>query len=340
MNGAERIRCALRGEQPDSVPIMLHNFMQAARLSGYTQTQFRSDPHKISESFLRSVELLGHDGILVDVDTATLAGAVGVLVEYPADEPAICYLPALENLQDIETLQEPDVGASEGIQTWLEAVRLIKEQVGEELYVRGNCDQAPFSLASMIRGPSNWYMDLIRSSEQAHQLLEYCTNASIQFMDMMAQTGADMLSNGDSPAGPELISPDMYAEFALPYEKQLVERSQYHGLPYTLHICGNTEAILDGMLDSGADALELDYKTNAETVRHTLAGHCTFIGNLDPVNVLERGSEREVREGVIELLDIFADVPGFILNAGCAIPANTPVENLKVMIDTARESSR
>ena len=30
MNGRERIAAALRGERPDRVPVMLHNFMPAA----------------------------------------------------------------------------------------------------------------------------------------------------------------------------------------------------------------------------------------------------------------------------------------------------------------------
>jgi len=34
MNGYERITAALRGERPDRVPVMLHNFMMAAREAG------------------------------------------------------------------------------------------------------------------------------------------------------------------------------------------------------------------------------------------------------------------------------------------------------------------
>ncbi len=32
-----------------------------------------------------------------------------------------------------------------------------------------------------------------------------------------------MVSNGDAPAGPELILPSVYEEYALPYEKQVVD---------------------------------------------------------------------------------------------------------------------
>ena len=39
-----------------------------------------------------------------------------------------------------------------------------------------------------------------------------------------------MVSNGDSPAGPDLISPAMYAEFAQPYERRLVDESHALGV--------------------------------------------------------------------------------------------------------------
>ena len=90
MNGYERVAAALRGEHPDRVPVMLHSFMMAAREAGHTMRAFREDPEKLAASFVQSVETYGYDGVLVDVDTATLAGALGVPLALPEDEPALC----------------------------------------------------------------------------------------------------------------------------------------------------------------------------------------------------------------------------------------------------------
>ena len=78
MNGYERITAALRGERPDRVPVMLHNFMMAAREAGVTMKAYREDPRRMAACFIRAVETYGYDGVLVDLDTATLAGALGV----------------------------------------------------------------------------------------------------------------------------------------------------------------------------------------------------------------------------------------------------------------------
>ena len=48
MNGLQRILAALRGEWPDRTPVMLHNFMVAAREPGITMRQYRKDPRQIA----------------------------------------------------------------------------------------------------------------------------------------------------------------------------------------------------------------------------------------------------------------------------------------------------
>ena len=317
---------------------MLHNFLMAAREAGHSQRRFRDSPAAIAGSFIRAVETYGYDGILVDVDTVTVAEALGVRVDHPEDQPARWAGPGITSLAQVKDLPPPDIDKHPRVRIWLEAVRRLKDYFGDEVYLRGNCDQAGFSLASMMRGPAEWMMDLVDEAnrEDAHALLAYCTEAALAFLRLMAATGADMVSNGDSPAGPDLVSPAMYEEFAQPYEKRLADEAHALGRPYVLHICGNTTRILEAMLATGADALELDYKTDVRAARDAMKGRAVFIGNIDPSGVLALGTPALVEARTRELLEVFAGVPGFILNAGCAIPADTPPANLRAMIAAAR----
>ncbi len=338
MNGYERIMAALNGEPTDKIPIMLHNFMVAAEEIGITMSQFREDPKLIAKAFIHSVEKYQTDGILVDLDTVTLAGSLGVIVDFPEREPARVSSSILDSYDLLKSLKPVDVGNYTYIQNWLESVRILIDYFGNEVAVRGNCDQAPFSLASMMRGMENWMIDFYSSEpENLHELLAYCTEATIQFIDLMAEAGTHIISNGDSPAGPDLISPDLYEEYALPYEKKVVEHVHRLGLPYTLHICGDTSLILDRMLLTGADSFELDYKTNLHTAFDVLHDKVTFVGNVDPSGVLALGTPELVREKTLELLKVFSKTNRFILNSGCALPSFTPEENLKTFIKTARD---
>ncbi len=71
--------------------------------------------------------------------------------------------------------------------------------------------------------------------------------------------------------------------------------------------------------------------------RDITKNRCSFIGNIDPSGVLALGDQQTVAMKTKELLALFGATPGFILNAGCAIPAETPPENIHTMIRTARE---
>ena len=337
MNGYERISAALRGERPDKIPVMLHNFMVAAEEMNVSMGTFRENPRLIADVFKNSVDKYGLDGVLVDIDTVTLAGSAGVKIDFPDDSPARSHRGILDSLDKLMDLKPVKVENYKYVEIWLESVRILKEYYGNEILVRGNCDQAPFSLASMIRGTEPWMMDLYMAEiSQVTEILEYCTDITCQFIHLMGQTGAHMVSNGDSPAGPEMISPEMYEQFAMPYEKIVVESAHKAGLTYTLHICGNTELILEHMVKTGADAFEIDYKTDTYKAFEVLKDVATFTGNIDPSRVLALGTPNLVRKKTTELLDVFSKTNRFILNSGCALPSSTPEENLRAFVETAR----
>ncbi len=343
MNGYQRITAALRGEWPDTTPVMLHNFMTAAREAGISMRTFRTNPAQIARAFTLAVERYEYDGIVIDVDTATLAGAVGVPVDAPEHEPARTRGGMLNSLEEAGDLDEPgSVLNYPGVRVWLEAARILKRTFGDEVFLRGNCDQSPFTLASLLRGMDNWLMDLCspEREEPARALLDYCTECTSAFVRAMAGTGVHMTSNGDSVAGAELVSPSVYRHFALPYEQRVAAFAHSLGVPYVLHICGNAGPILPDMISTGADGLDIDYKTEPRLAHSLMKDRTVFIGNLDPSGVLALGSPALVAQRTEELLAIFADTPRFILNAGCAIPPTTPAENLRTMVRVAREFRR
>ena len=336
MTGHQRITSALKGEWPDKRPIMLHNFMMAAHEAGMNMKEYRCNPEKAAKAHIEAVEKYDLDGVLIDFDTATLAAAVGVPVEDPVTEPSRCSGKLIGSLKNVEELERVDISLDERIQIWLETSRLIKEYFGDEIFVRGNCDQSPFSLASMIRSSEAWLVDLLVDEESSFELLDYCTDITGQFIRLMAGTGVDMVSNGDSPAGPDMISPEMYRKYALPFERKMVEIAHELHLPYTLHICGNTDSILKDMVQTGADAFELDYKTNIKNIHKICKDRITFLGNIDPAGIIAFGKADQVEEKARELLFIYKDTPRFIMNAGCAIPPMTPEENIERLVNVTK----
>ena len=94
--------------------------------------------------------------------------------------------------------------------------------------------------------------------------------------------------------------------------------------------------ILEDMLKTGADALELDHMINIKKAKMVCQDKACFIGNIDPSGVLALGTVEDVRRKTEELISVFRDSPRFILNAGCAMSRATPSQNLFAMIDASR----
>lgn len=337
MNGYERIQAALRGEMPDRRPVMLHNFMVATREAGYTMKQYREDPEIAAACHIRFVEKYGVDGILFDVDTALMACTIGVPVDYPVDEPARTHEIFLQSLEEVGKLADIDISANPRINHSLETIRILRRYFGNEIYIRGNCDQAPFSLACCMRTPVWFMMDLMMDEDKAAQLIEYTTKICAQFIRLMIDAGAHMVSNGDSPAGPSMISPDMYERFAYPYEKRIIDEAHVHHSPYLLHICGNTDLILHHLATLHPDAVELDYKTPIDNILQILGDTTTLFGTIDPSGIIALGTPDDVRLESLKILDAYRGNPRLVIGAGCAIPPTAPEENIRALIETTRE---
>ena len=56
------------------------------------------------KAFIAAVDKYQYDGILVDIDTVTLAGAVGVKVDFPVDDAARSHDGNIADLDDVLNL--------------------------------------------------------------------------------------------------------------------------------------------------------------------------------------------------------------------------------------------
>ena len=342
MNSLERVKAVLAGRIPDRVPVCLHNFMLAAHEAGIPMEVYRSDPEAMARAHLGALEKYGHDCILIDIDTTMLAEAMGATSECAPNEPGRIVAPAIRSLRDVDGLKVVNPESDGRIPALLEGVRLIAKQVGKEVAIRGNADQAAFDLACMVRGIEDFLMELASDSENPAigRLLELCYQSHLAVHRALMRAGAHFTSMGDSLAGPDVTSPTMFDRFARPYEERLVKDLAAEGIFTVIHICGDTSRIL-GFL-SGYDfcGFELDYKTDAVRAKASVgAGHVLF-GNIDPSGVIARGTPAMIREKTRQLIALWKPGGLFVLNAGCAIPANTPVENLRALIATAHEEGR
>jgi uroporphyrinogen decarboxylase len=139
-----------------------------------------------------------------------------------------------------------------------------------------------------------------------------------------------------------LISRSLFLEFVAPYLKELISviKELSGGAP-SLHICGNSSRIWHDMADCGAGTLSLDDEVDIAEARAAVGDRVALVGNIRPTTTMALGTPEDVRLNVIECLQKGVGNPkGYILGLGCALPINTPFENIRALVAAAREYGR
>jgi uroporphyrinogen decarboxylase len=313
--------------------------MTACREAGIPVSAYRANAKDIVRAHLEALEKYHYDCIILDTDTTMEAEAMGARSECSGDETGKIVEPAIGSLNDVHRLAVVDPARDGRIPALLEAVQLLADEIGEEIAIRGNADAGPFSLACMLRGIDNFFMDLMDDpdSPAIGELLEVCYQSHLAVHRALIKAGAHFTSFGDSLSSPDLVSRKIYDRFAFPYEDRLVKTLAAEGVHTVVHICGDTTKILNSMAKLDYCSFELDYKTDARQAKEIAGiGHVLW-GNIDPSGVLTLGTPDQVRKKTRELIALWKPGGKFILNSGCAMPATTPPENIRAFIETAHE---
>jgi len=327
------------GGIPDRVPVCLHNFLLAAKEAGIPLERYLTEPESAARVHLQAVEKYGYDCIVVDLDTTMLAEAMGARRDCTPGEPGHLAAPAIGSLDEAGKLQPVDPARDGRIPVLVEAVKIMVREVGDRIAIRGNADQGPFALAALLRGMQDFMMDLAAEPDHPgiERLLETCYQSHLATHRALKAAGAHFTSLGESAAGPDVISPAMFQRFARPYQERLVRELAADGIFTVIHICGNTTAILDQLAEYPFCGFELDYKTDARRAKETAGRKHVLCGNVDPSGIIARGTPAEIREATRHLIALWKPGGKFMLNAGCALPASTPSENLRAFMRAAGE---
>ena len=219
---------------------------------------------------------------------------------------------------------------------WLETVERLKAAIGDHVFIMGRADQGPFSLLCLLRGTQEFMVDLLTEDEEViRHALEWTTEAHTRFALAQLKAGAHATSMGDAYASPNLVSPDMYRDFAFPYEQKVVENVRHTGMPYSVHICGDTNRIVPLMGQTGARILEVDWKVDMGAARKAVPEDVVLMGNLNPSDPLCLGTPDQVRQQAKDIIEATCG-KGLILSSGCAMGANTKPENMAAMVESVR----
>lgn len=144
----------------------------------------------------------------------------------------------------------------------------------------------------------------------------------------------------------DMISPDAFAQLNVPYLQQIVRAIRDAGMKSIYYFCGDPTGKWDHLLDVGADALSLEeskkgFEIDIDHIVERADGRFAVLGNLDAIDLLETGSEAELRAELLRQIDAGRrNGSRFIMSIGSPVTPDTPVERVRQYCDLARELGR
>jgi uroporphyrinogen decarboxylase len=288
-------------------------------------------PELCAEVTLQPVEAHGVDAAVMFADIMLPVLGMGIDVDLVENVGPVVASP-IASRADVDRLRVPE--PEESVPFILEAVRLVREELGPERAVIGFCG-GPFTVAGyLVEGkPSREFLKVkaLMYGEPAtwHALMERLADAFGRYVAGKVRAGADVIQVFDSWVG--ALSPGDYEEFVAPYSARILAAVD---VP-TIHFGTGTATLLGSMAAAGGDVIGLDWRIPLDRGWAEVGHDRGVQGNLDPAVLL--GPWDRVERAAGDVLERAGGRPGHVFNLGHGVLPDTDPTALRRLVDLVRE---
>jgi len=244
------------------------------------------------------------------------------------------HIPWLEEKKDPGLLSEvPDY--------FTDTIDLVREKTGGEISVHGEVF-SPFTHYLELFGYQNAIIGLVKQKEKVKAVLERLTDATIAWGVAQARRGVDAVLISSAFAGGGFISPKMYTEYVVPYERRLSDAIKEHDVPVYTHTCGKIGDRLELMEQTGTmgiDTLDPYPLGNValSDAKNGVGQRLFLKGNMNSVSMLEYTTKEEVIDEASERIQIGKPGGGYILSSACSIAPHVEPWKIELLTPLAEE---
>jgi uroporphyrinogen decarboxylase len=291
-------------------------------------------PELAAEVTVTAAERLGVDAAIIFADILLIIEPMGMDLEFAGGEGPMIHNP-IKSASDVDRLREiTDINCLDFV---MEAIRQTRMALAGNIPLIGFCG-APFTLASyMIEGGgSRNYIETKRlmynDSGAWHAMMSLISRALVLYLNAQVAAGAQAVQLFDSWVG--CLGPDDYREYVLPHTQSVIDGIE--GVP-VLHFGTGTAALLELMREAGGNVIGIDWRVRLDGAWSRIGSDVGIMGNLDPVTLFANRDYLLAEAG--KILEQAAWRPGHIFNLGHGILPETPVDNVKALVDYVHENS-
>lgn len=264
------------------------------------------------------------------MDLSVEAEVFGADVIYSADEIPTMHGAMIQEEEEAEALQIPQVGAGRT----KECIRGIKKacrQITDRPVFAGII--GPYSLAGRLLDMTEIMILCRTDPEMVAMVLEKAAAFLTSYALALKEAGANGIVMAEPAAG--LLSPDLITEFSNPYVERIRAAVEDESCLFIYHNCGTVLPLCRELADMNIRAYSFGNAVDLEEVLKRFPPDRLILGNIDPVGVLRNGDPGKVFHDTKALLERCGKYPNFVLSSGCDIPPQTPMENLEAFFRAA-----
>ncbi len=331
------IQKAITLEKPDRLPVFACSEEFDVKWYGkYSYEEMCQDGGKIAEVWIAAIEEFDYDWAWLQVDDCFEMEPLGVGThgENNILRATTQYLPAAR--ETLAGLTIPDPESAGRMPEKLKAIRLMKEHFGDTVLIEGSC-AAPYSAVGLLFGLEETMILAISNPSLLAEACDFFVELQACYIEAQVRAGAHAVWIGDCNAFSGMLSLDQYRQIALSPCKKLIERAHECGAIVHLHNSEISTPYLLAETELGADIINCGPAADLAEVRQSLDGKNCFSGNLDPIEVLMRGTPDEVAAETARIIDVGCSGGGYLFNTGEMNPRDTPEENMRAMIKSVRQ---
>jgi uroporphyrinogen decarboxylase len=298
----------------------------------YSILEMIQTPELACEVTLQPMRAFDLDAAIIFADILPPLAGMGLELDFVHGEGPVIYNP-VRTADDVERLRVTP--PEESLSFTLDAIKLARAALGDKPLI--GFSGAPFTLACYaVEGGSSKHQRLTKTlmwqePEAWHTLMSKLAEVAGEYLLAQARAGAQALQLFDSWVGE--LSPADYTARVLPYTRQALEIAAQAGVPI-IHFGTNTNGMLEQFASAGGDVIGVDWRIDLDTAWARL-GEVALQGNLDPTALFAPWPE--LKASAQHVLDRAAGRPGHIFNLGHGILPETPVENVKRLVDFVHE---
>ena len=312
---------AARAEKKSALPILS---FPAARKLGVTVEQLVTSCDLQAEAMALIARETPTLAAISLMDLSVEAEAFGAQVRFSRDEVPAIIGQLVSDEDEANDLEVPDLTAGRA-QLYIGAVRKAKAAIADKPLLAGMI--GPYSLAGRLCDVTEIMYLCFDEPETVHTVLEKATQYLIRYGQAMKDAGADGVMLAEPLAG--ILSPDMAAEFSMPYVARIIEALQDESFAVIYHNCGNAvPAMLEGIYAQGAAAYHFGNAIDLAEVLAKTPADILVMGNIDPAGEFAGGTVESITAATRALMEKCGRYPNFLPSSGCDIPAHAKWENI------------